>query len=133
MKRIFGFTLIEIMISIAIVSILAVIAVYLYSDQIRRARRSDGTSTLAAMSNAQERYRLSNASYGSLSQVWGGVTSTSEGYYTLSITGTSSTGYTLTATAVGDQANDSQDGTACNVLQLSVSAGTITKSPTACW
>lgn len=133
MKRIFGFTLIEIMISIAIVSILAVIAIYLYSDQVRRARRSDGTSTLAAMSNAQERYRLSNSSYGSLSQVWGGVTSTSEGYYTLSISGTSSTGYTLTATAVGDQANDSQDGTACNVLQLSVSAGTITKSPSACW
>lgn len=133
LKHTSGFTLIEIMVTLAIVAIVAVLSVSLYSSQIRTSRRADGLDTINSISLAEEKYRTNNVSYGSLAQVWGGVTSTTGGYYTLSITNTSATGYTITATAVGNQANDTQDGVSCTPLVLTVSSGTVTKTPTACW
>lgn len=128
-----GFTLIELTITLAIVVILTTIAIVLYSTQIRKGRRVDAVNSLLAMSLAEERYRSTNTSYGTLAQVWNNVSTTSEGYYTLSISNISGTSYTITATAVGDQANDAVSGTACTPLQISMSNGTVTKTPSACW
>ncbi|MDR3491240.1 MAG: type IV pilin protein [Gammaproteobacteria bacterium] len=128
-----GFTLIELMITCTIIGILILIAITLYTPQVRKGRRSDGLNTLFAMSLAEERYRSNNTTYGTLAQVWGGVTTSTGGYYTLSISNVSATAYTLTAVAQGDQTNDSDSGTNCTTLTLSLSAGTISKTPTNCW
>ncbi len=128
-----GFSMLEIMIVAVIVGILTLIAITLFTGNVRQGRRTDGVNTLLSMSLAEERYRTINTTYGSLAQVWGGVTTSTQGYYTLSISGTSATGYTLTATAIGDQANDTQDGISCATLTLTSATGTVTETPTACW
>jgi type IV pilus assembly protein PilE len=128
-----GFTLIEVMISLLIVAILATIAINSYRAQTRKGRRSDGINTIFSISLAEERHRSNNAQYGTLAQVWGGITASPQGYYSLSITNTSATGYTISAQAQGAQANDTENGTSCTTLQLTASSGTITKSPSVCW
>jgi len=128
-----GFTLIELLIVVAIVGILAYLAVPSYRTYLYKSRRSEATSTLLNIHLEQEKYRANNTAYGSLTTVWGGITSTDNGHYTLTITNTSGTGFTVTATAVGDQANDQQNGTSCTPLTLLVNGAATTKSPTACW
>ncbi len=128
-----GFTLIELAISLAIVTILTLTAMAFYSSQIRQGRRIDATDALLEISLAEERYRTQNTTYGTLAQVWNNVTTTTDGYYTLSISNVTSTSYTVTATAVGDQANDANGSTSCTPLQIAASNGTVTKTPAACW
>ncbi len=128
-----GFTLIELMITCAIIGILMLIAITLYTSQVRKGRRTDALNTLFSISLAEERYRSNNTTYGTLAQVWGGVTTSPGGFYTVSISNISATAYTLTAVAQGDQTNDTDSGTNCTTLTLGLSAGTITKTPANCW
>ncbi len=132
-KKLKGFTLIELVIALSIVAILSTIAVTLYTSHIRKARRADAMNTMAAIALAEERYRTTNTQYGTLAQVWGGVSTSPEGYYTLSIAGVSGTAYSISAQAIGDQAYDTQDGTPCMSLQLIVSNGALVKTPSTCW
>jgi type IV pilus assembly protein PilE len=133
MKNRKKFSLLELLIAIAILGMLATIGLRNYSSYLKRSRRTDAINTLLGMSLAEERYRSNHSQYGTLAQVWGGVTTSSDGYYTLRIRNVSATHYTLTAMAQGAQANDSIDGTSCTTLTLSVANNVVTKSPSVCW
>ena len=133
MKTKQGFSLFELIIALVIVASLAAISVSAYRGYILKSHRSDALHTLLAMQLAQEKYRMNNTTYGTLAQVWNSVTTTEGGYYSLAISGNTATAYTITATAVGTQANDEEDGTSCSTLTLAYSNGTTTKSPAACW
>jgi type IV pilus assembly protein PilE len=63
MTRSRGFTLIELMIVVAIVAILAAIAIPSYTDYIRRGRLTDAISKLSAMRVRMEQYFQDNRSY----------------------------------------------------------------------
>lgn len=128
-----GFTLIEMLITLLIVMITTVVSVWLYQDKIKRGRRIDAENALLSMSLAEESYRSINSTYGTLAQVWGGVTTSQEGYYTLAISNVSATGYTITATGTGTQTSDTENAVSCSTLTLTMSNGTITKSPATCW
>jgi type IV pilus assembly protein PilE len=132
-RKIKGMTLLELMIAVVCVAILALIALTLFSSQVRTSRRTDAINTINAISLAEERYRTSNTTYGTLAQVWGGVTTSTGGFYTLAVSNNSATAYTITATATGNQANDSEGATSCGTLTLSSNNGTITQTPAVCW
>jgi type IV pilus assembly protein PilE len=133
MKKYCGMTLLELLIVLVIISVLAVIATEMYKSQIYRSKRTDGINSLYGISTAEERYRATNTTYGTLAQVWSSVATSTGGFYTLAITTNTATNYTITATAVGKQASDTENGTSCAVLTLSAVSGTITQTPTACW
>lgn len=58
-----GFTLIELMIAVAIVGILAAIAVPNYSEYVKRASRVEATAALLDAANKQEQYFVDNREY----------------------------------------------------------------------
>lgn len=62
-KLVHGFTLIELMIVVAIVGILSAIALPAYTDYVRRGKIAEATSTLADMRIKMERYYQDNRRY----------------------------------------------------------------------
>ena len=130
-----GFTLIELMIVIAIVGILAAVAYPSYLDSVRTARRADAMDAMLTLQSLQEKWRANHTSYSSeIPGDDGGNATSVDGRYTLGAGGVSATGYVITATAVGDQAND-EDCAGDNNMTLTVSAGNPggAKAPATCW
>lgn len=122
--KIRGFTLIELMVVVAIVGILAAIAVPLYGDQMRKSRRTEALTTLQSQQLAMERYRVDHASFATYSLPAGLDSS----HYKFTLSSTSATGYTLEANPQGGQTKDK-----CGKLSLVNTAGAISKTPTNCW
>jgi type IV pilus assembly protein PilE len=58
-----GFTLIELMIVVALAAVMALIALPTFTDQIRKSRRADAITRIAQVQQAQERWRANNATY----------------------------------------------------------------------
>ncbi len=58
-----GFTLIELMIVVAIIGIIAAIAYPSYLEQVKSTRRGDAQGDLASFANAMERYHTRNSTY----------------------------------------------------------------------
>ncbi len=65
MKREFGFTLIEVLITVAIVAILASIAYPSYQDSIKKSRRAEAQNALQGLAQAMERHYTSEGTYAS--------------------------------------------------------------------
>ncbi|GIX31137.1 MAG: hypothetical protein KatS3mg124_1609 [Porticoccaceae bacterium] len=114
-----GFTLIEVLVAVAVIAILLAIALPAYQDQLRRARRADAMDALMLIHQREERHRANNASYTTDLSALGVGTTSLEGYYGLSVPSASATGFEARATAVAgtSQARD----TGCTVLRLIVS------------
>lgn len=104
-----GFTLVELMIVVAIIGILAAVALPNYKDYMRRSQLPEATSALATLRIKYEQYYQDNRNYGSASCTNGAVSLTSRDLglskFTVSCELTSSgQGYVLTATGSGGQA-----------------------------
>lgn len=127
-----GFTLIEIMIAVAIVALLAAVALPAYNSQVRKSGRTEAIAAMAAVQQAQERWRANNPAYtGELDDLGADEITSPGGYYKLAISDPTGTGYTLTATAEAgkQQASD----TDCTTLTLTVTNGDGDPSPSSCW
>ncbi len=123
-----GFTLVELLVTVAIVAILSAIALPSYKQFVYRGNRADATTALLNLQMAQEKWRANHTTYATLANL--GLNGTSErGKYTIAIATNTATGYTATATALGAQGNDA----GCTTLTLTVSGTGETRTPTACW
>ena len=99
-KRFAGFTLIELMITVAVIAILAAIAYPSYTEYVTRAKRSDGKAALLQVQLAEEKWRANNTSYTTALDNTGLNlgTASPDGKYTIAITAANASGYTATAT-----------------------------------
>lgn len=61
--NLFGFTLLEVIITLLVISILATMALPAYTTQLLKGRRSEGYSALNTIMLAQQRHIISNGSY----------------------------------------------------------------------
>ena len=89
-----GFTLMELMIVIAIIATIASIAIPTYNEQVMKSKRSDAKSMLLTMASQQERFFYDENAYAQDLSTLGYAANTvesDEGYYDLSITSPSST------------------------------------------
>jgi type IV pilus assembly protein PilE len=127
MKRVqLGFTLIELMIAVAIIGILSSIAIPSYQDSVKKSRRADAKAALLGLANALERRFTETNSY---CDVGGGtgtavtdcgtatldtgtpttiytVPTETAGFYTVTISAATTTTYTLSAVPAGAQSGD---------------------------
>lgn len=143
-----GFTLIEVMIVVAIVAILAAVAMPAYGDYLRRGQLPEAFANLADLRVKMEQYYQDNRNYGETGgtacantatnpPTWNSFAPAGSSHFTYTCvlngsTGTGNQGYTLTATgssgrAVGHTFSITHD----NVQRTTVFKGaTVAKS---CW
>ena len=114
-RRAGGFTLIELMICVAVVGVLSSIAYPAFSSTMASTRRGDALLALMKVQLLQERFRSEHPSYGELSQL--GLDSTSPSrHYEIAVLDPSADGYAVHASAIGSQRQD----TGCRHLRLIV-------------
>lgn len=139
-----GFTLVELMVAVAIVGILASIAYPSYTESVRKTHRADGRIALTEAAARQERLFSETNSYVKNSDLNKLVTnsdgkSSPEGYYTLAVSipsspstctvGTVYKCFSITATAVAPQDKD----TACATLTFDYLGNKTSTGGGDCW
>lgn len=126
-----GFTLIELMIVVAIIGILSAIALPSYRQYVLQANRADAKAILMETAQFMERYFTTNNSYAGAAVLSAvapkGATGGAIRYnITFSVTPTASQ-YTLQAAPANNQTSDS-----CGTLTLS-NTGAQTPTTAGCW
>jgi type IV pilus assembly protein PilE len=115
-----GFTLVELLIVVVIVSLLAMVAVPSYNVSVAKARRADAQSSLSNLAGAMERFFTENGTYIGAAGSSGTPTATGapwiyhtqspiDGdikFYNLTIETATAGAYTLRATPIGGQVGD---------------------------
>ena len=121
-----GFTMIEVLIVVAIIGILASIAYPQYGSFVQKSRRADGQLALLEEVQALERCKSTRYSYANCTL---SHASSPENYYAITLVSTAST-FAVTATGQDQQASD----TACEVMTIN-QLGERTPDPdtTSCW
>ena len=129
-----GFTLIEMLITLVILSVLTIVAYPSYVAWIVKANRSDAMATLTQDQTLLERCYAQAFTYVGCASLPAFPQASTQGFYSINISNLTATTYTLTATPVGPQVRD----TICATMSLDQSgqktaANNAAVSQTACW
>ena len=117
-----GFTLIELMIVVAIIGVLAAIAFPSYTRYVERTQFNDGRTGLLAAAQLMERCYVTGMTYEGCAA--GGQSP--EGFYTIAVTNPTTRTFTLTAT--GNPGSRVTVGSPCGFITLN-QAGLMIQTP----
>lgn len=129
-----GFTLIEVMITVAIIGILAAIAYPSYTNHIQKSRRETAKAEMLASAQLMERFYAINYSYATATAGASGTIrdkSPIEGtaYYDVTLENLTASTYTIKATPIAGSAQASDK---CGTLSIN-QAGVKTSTSGSCW
>lgn len=134
-KSVYGMTLIELMITVAIIGILASIAYPSYTEFVVRSNRSEAQRELMRIANMQEQYYVDNRTYTNNMTLLGESADpfiTESGNYSIDVKeSTVTNSFTLQAKALGTQAANDPN---CKLLEIN-ELGKKSPSPSTstCW
>lgn len=112
--RMFGFTLLELLIVLAVLAVLAAIAIPSYRDFVLRSGRTEAQVALERLANLQEEFFSNQEAYTGSLAVLNHPATTATGLYQLTIATDANNRYVLTATAINEQREDET----CRQFQL---------------
>ena len=128
-----GFTLLELLVVIAVIGILASLSVVSYRSHIVQSNRQAGQASLLLAQQAMERSFLRTGAYtlvnADLAPFEPSVTPQ---VYTLNVVIGKVSGYTLTATPVGSQAADAACG-ALSITNTGIKSAAVAANTFMCW
>src|SRR4249919_1213566 len=129
-----GFTLIELMVVVAIVGIIAAIALPSYTEQVHKSRRADAVRAIGQLQLNLERWRAENPSYANCVGVGCGSgtypvapSSTDSPYYTIQFASPAPTATSYTITAA-PRSGSAQAGDRCGTYTFTLASGVLTKA-----
>lgn len=129
-----GFSLIELMIAMAIVAIVTAVALPSFQDTVRKSRRADAKAALLQVATNQEKYRANNTSYTtSLTNLGFSAASnadSTDGYYTINVTAADATSFTATA---APKTGTAQVGDSCSFILNQNGPDISTATKKSCW
>jgi type IV pilus assembly protein PilE len=132
-KKTHGFTLIELMIVIAILSIIVAVGYPSYMEHVKKSRRAEGMGQLLELADRMERAYSDRGTYPTnISEVY--VATTDNGLYTLSIVTANNVSFTVSATPTsvkGQNTDKCHTFTMTSLGDKSVSGGSLGTGD--CW
>ncbi len=136
-----GFTLIELMIVVVVISVLAAIALPSYKYYITRSKRAAARTAIQNMAQQQERYFTQNTTY--LAVASGSTTASgwvnyvgdsySTRYYDMTVTVTAASTTLAAAYVISAVPANGFSDTTCGTLSLASTGVQSPTSPTECW
>jgi type IV pilus assembly protein PilE len=129
-----GFTLLEMLIVVAIAGILASVAYPQYTEYVKRAARSDAMVLLLDAANKQEQYYADNRSYTNDLSLINVPTTSENGYFTISVdVPDAGTSFTITATAAAGAVAGDTACTTFTITDTGIKGSTGTSDTDDCW
>jgi type IV pilus assembly protein PilE len=120
-RRVGGFTLVELMITVAILAIIVAVAMPAYTQQMHKSRRTEARNTLLDLAGREERFLSIQGTYGQNAADVGYAAlpfDTINGYYHVTVVvpdpnaaTPANPSFIITATAIGLQASDTDCAT----------------------
>ena len=136
MKKQHGFTLLELMIAVAIVGILASTALPKYTEYVKRASRAEAAAALLDAANKEEQYFVDNREYTQSFTDLGLQSKTENGHFELSISVVDSNTFTITAKPIDGAVKGDTDCKELSITDIGLKGAKGSKGDTDigyCW
>ncbi len=103
-----GFTLVEVMIAVAVIGILTAVALPSYRQHVANSRRADARAAILSLAQVMERWYTERGTYVGATVGASGIypSASPQGYYTMSISAQDATTFTISAAPAGAQTGD---------------------------